>query len=264
MSSRRTALVTGASGGIGLELARLLAADRIDLVITARSADKLEALASELRQRHAVDVQVIPSDLAKPGAATRIAAELNRREIHTDVLVNNAGFAQYGPFAESDLEQLMSMLQVNMAALTELTRQLLFPMVERRWGRVLNVASTAAFLPGPLMAAYYATKAYVLSLSIALNEEVRGTGVSVTALCPGSTESGFQARAAMEESQLVAGRKLSSASEVAQVGFAAMKAGTPIAVEGRRNRVVAFATRLGPRPLTARVAMRAQRSRPRP
>jgi uncharacterized protein len=258
MSERRTALVTGASGGIGLELARLLAADRFDLVITARSGGKLEALASELRERHGGDVHVITSDLAQAGAVAGIVAQLKERGVRVDALVNNAGFAMYGPFIEADQAQLMGMLQVNMAALTELTRAYLPPMVQRKWGRVLNVASTAAFQPGPLMAAYYASKAYVLNLSIALNEEVRGTGVSVTALCPGSTQSGFQERARMQGSRLVANRKLPSSAEVADVGFAAMKAGKPMVVVGARNRALAFSARLGPRPLIARVVMKAQ------
>jgi len=252
----RRALVTGASNGIGLELARLLAADGIDVVLTARSADKLEALAAELRESDGVDASVIVADLGMPGAAAEVVERLGNAPI--DILVNNAGFPQWGPFVGSDPAEMTSMLNVNMVALTELTRSLLPPMVDRGWGRILNLSSTAAFQPGPLMAVYYATKAYVLHLSLALNEEVRGTGVHVTALCPGATATGFQARGGMEESRMVSGRTLPSAARVAEVGYAAMKAGKPMVVEGTMNRVGAFATRLGPRTLNARAARIAQ------
>ncbi|HZC76160.1 MAG TPA: SDR family oxidoreductase, partial [Ktedonobacterales bacterium] len=195
-----TALVTGASSGIGEELARLFARDGYDLVLVARGKTQLEALAAELRQRHGVSLTVLATDLAQPAAAQAIYDELTRAGITVDVLVNNAGYATYGSFTEIPAETELAMLQVNMAALTHLCKLFLPPMVRRGSGRVLNVASTAAFQPGPLMAAYYASKAYVLSLSEALANELRGTGVTVTALCPGPTRSGFQSRAKMEDS----------------------------------------------------------------
>ncbi len=257
---RRTALVTGASSGFGRELARLFAADGFDVVLVARSAAVLEELAREIGERHGVGTHVLPFDLASDDAPARLVDELALRGIAVDALVNSAGFNQFGPFADSDVRTMLDLLHVNVAALTHLTRLVLPGMIDRRWGRVVNLASNAAFQPGPLMAVYYASKAYVLSLSIALAEEVRGTGVSVTALCPGPTATRFQAVAGMEDSRLVAGRRLPSAAEVAARGFEAVKRGRPFVVDGARWRAFAFATRLLPRPTAARMVMRAQRS----
>ncbi len=255
-----TALITGASGGIGLELARLFAADGSDVVLVARSEDKLRALAEEINRDHGVTAHVYPADLAEPGASGRICDELASAGVQIDALVNNAGFALFGPLVALDEAKLDELLQVNIVALTDLTRRLLPGMLERGLGYVLNVASTAAFFPGPSMASYYASKAYVLNFSIAVNEEVRGTGVSVTALCPGPVQTGFQARAEMGGSKLFNAR-MSSAAEVAAFGYRAMKARKPLAVEGSRNKVIAFLSRLGPRPLAAQVTMRAHARR---
>jgi short-subunit dehydrogenase len=177
------------------------------------------------------------------------------------VLVNNAGFATYGAFAETALEPELAELQLNVVTLTELAKRLLPGMLERRWGRILNVASTAAFQPGPLMAVYYATKAYVLSFSEALAEELRDSGVSVTALCPGPTASGFQQRAAMEDSKLVAGRKLMDAATVARAGYAAMMAGQRVVIPGLGNRLLAQSYRVSPRRLLTHVVRRMQERR---
>ncbi len=195
-----TALVTGASSGIGLEIAHVLAADH-EVVLAARSADKLGALAAELDS-----ARVIAVDLADPSGTRKLVSEL----ADVDVLVNNAGFGDWGLFTDTPETKLEEMMELNVGTLTRLTRAYLPGMLARGAGRVMNIASTAAFLPGPLMAVYYATKAYVLSFSEALAEETRGTGVTVTALCPGPTASGFQAGAAMEDSRLVKDRKLQS------------------------------------------------------
>lgn len=247
-----TALVTGASGGIGEEIARVLAPDH-DLVLLARSAAKLDALATELG-----GARVIASDLSEPGAVGKIAAELP----DVDVLVNNAGVGDFGAFASADPDRTLAMIQLNVTSLTALTRQYLPGMLERGHGRVLNVASTASFQPGPLMAVYYATKSYVLSFSEALHEETRGTGVTVTALCPGPTASGFQAAADMELSPLVANRKLPSAAEVAAFGVKAMARGDAVAVPGAMNKVMAASVRLTPRPVIRRLVRKMQETKP--
>jgi short-subunit dehydrogenase len=258
----RTAFVTGASSGIGLELAKRFAADGFDLVLVARTGAALEELAQQVEERYGVRVHVSPMDLSRAAAPELLASELRSRGVHVDALVNSAGFNQFGAFAEADERRMLELLHVNVVALTHLTRLLIPGMIERRWGRVVNLASNAAFQPGPLMAVYYASKAYVLSLSVALAEEVRGTGVAVTALCPGPTATGFQAAAAMEDSKLVAGKELTTASEVADWGYEVIKRGKPFAVQGARWRTVAFATRLLLRTTVARLAMRAQERAP--
>ena len=246
------ALVTGASGGIGAEIARVLAPDH-DLVLVARSAAKLDALATELG-----GARVIAADLSDPGAVGKIAAELPE----VDVLVNNAGVGDFGAFAAEDTERILGMIQLNITSLTALTRQYLPAMLERQQGRVMNVASTASFQPGPLMAVYYATKSYVLSFSEALHEETRGTGVTVTALCPGPTASGFQAAADMELSPLVANRKLPSAADVAAYGVKAMQRGDAVAVPGAMNKIMAASVRLTPRPVIRRLVRKMQETKP--
>jgi short-subunit dehydrogenase len=246
------ALVTGASGGIGLEIARVLAADH-DLVLVARNAEKLDALAAELG-----GAQVVAADLSDPaGVATVVAAVPT-----VDVLVNNAGVGDFGEFATVDRDKTLGMIQLNVASLTALTREYLPAMLDRGHGRIMNVASTASFQPGPLMAVYYATKAYVLSFTEAVAEEVRGTGVTVTALCPGPTTSGFQAAADMELSPLVANRKLPTSAEVAAYGVKAMRRGDVVAVPGLMNKVMATGVRLTPRPIMRRVVHRLQVTKP--
>jgi len=259
MSDRPTAVVTGASSGIGFELTKLLARDRHDVVLVARSGAPMRELADELEERYGVAAQILVKDLASPGASREIVSELRARDIEVDVLVNAAGFTQYSPFISSDEGKMLELLEVNMVALTHLTRLLLPGMVSRARGLLINMASNAAFQPGPLMACYYASKAFVLSFSIALGEELRGTGVTVTALCPGPYASTFQARAGMEDSKLVANRRLPSAAEIAEWGYAKAKKGRPLAVHGARWQAVAFGTRLLPRHVAARMVLRAQR-----
>ncbi|HTL85420.1 MAG TPA: SDR family oxidoreductase [Acidimicrobiia bacterium] len=243
-----TALVTGASSGIGLEIARLLAKD-YDLVLAARSADKLEQLASELG-----NARVVAVDLIDPDGSRKLIAEVPT----VDVLVNNAGFAEYGPFAEANEQRLEDMIELNITALTRLSRAYLPGMLERGRGKIMNVASTASFQPGPLMAVYYATKAYVLSFSEALAEETRGSGVTVTALCPGPTTTNFQATANMEKSRLVNERMLAKADDVAKYGVKAMNKGDVVAVPGFMNKVVATSVRFSPRPVVRRLVHKIQ------
>lgn len=261
MSETRTcALVTGASGGIGEELARLLAADGRDLVLVARRRDKLEALAAELSAKHNVRARALASDLARPAAPREIFEELEREGVRVEVLINNAGFGSYGPFVETDLRAELDLLEVNIVALTHLTKLFLPAMVARRRGYVMQVASTAAFQPGPLMAVYYASKAYVLHFSEALANELEGTGVVVSALCPGPTETGFVAAAGMSDSKLF-DRGAMSAREVAEAGYRGLLKGKAIVIPGLRNSVIARTVGFLPRGLITRVVRGLQERR---
>ena len=222
MPERKLALVTGASGGLGLEFAKLLAAGGYDLALVARSAAKLNEIALALRVAHGVEVATVVQDLSVPGAADAVLAEVPR----CDVLINNAGFASNGalrsrcpPIACAK----RSMLDV--VALTELTRRYVPGMLERRNGKIMNVASTAGFMPGPFMAAYYASKAFVISFSEALWEEFRGTGVTVTCFCPGATATGFAERAEVGKTLLFASMPMANAADVASDGYKAMMRG---------------------------------------
>jgi short-subunit dehydrogenase len=256
--ARRTALITGASSGFGAEFARLFAADGFDLILAARSADAMQEIAKVQEERHGVTVTVLPKDLSTPGAAHELMTSVREAGLHVDALVNNAGYSTYGTFAETDGTTLLDMLAVNMVTLTALTRACLPGMIERGWGRVMLLGSIASFTPAPMTAAYAATKAYVLSLGLALGEELKGTGVSVTTLCPGPTETGFQARAAMEDSKLIQGKELPTAAEVAEAGYAAMKRGRPYLVTGGSSRLFAFGSRFIPRTMAAMIAGRSQ------
>jgi short-subunit dehydrogenase len=250
-------LITGASSGIGLELARVFARNRHDLVLVARTEPKLRELAAEA-EASGVRADVIPADLSAPGAGRALADRVRALGVDVDILVNNAGYANFGPFVETPLDVELSMIQVNIVALTELTKALLPEMIARGHGRILNVASTAAFFPGPLMAVYYATKAYVLSFTEAIAVELAGTGVTVTALCPGPTASGFQAVAKLEKSRLIAGRRLPTARSVAEAGYAAMIAGKTVFVTGASNKLTVLAPRILPRHLMAKIVKKAQ------
>ena len=191
------ALVTGASVGIGRDLAIVLAENKHDLVLTARNEAQLSQLAEEVKQKHGVRAEVIVQDLAKPQAAGAIFDEVTRRGIAIDILINNAGFGGHGRFDQENLDRILDLLQVNIVALTHLTRLFLPGMIERKSGRIMNLASVASYLPGPYMAIYFASKAYVLSFSEAINAELKRTGVTVTAVCPGPTKTEFGKRAGM-------------------------------------------------------------------
>lgn len=251
--SKGVALVTGASGGIGLELARELAARGHDLWLTARSAGKLAEAAAALSQAHRVQVEVVAGDLADPQGAARLAGALSARGVSPEILVNNAGVGAHGAFAGQEISTLLGLIQLDVTSLVELTRRLLPAMVARGHGRVLNVASTAGYVPGPFMAAYYASKAFVLSLSVALNEELRGSGVTVTALCPGATRTGFDGAAGLSRSRLFRSGVM-EAGPVARAGIEGMLAGKEVVVPGLRNKLLSGSSGLGPRWLTAKVA----------
>jgi short-subunit dehydrogenase len=250
--SRPTALVTGASWGIGWELASLCARDGHDLVLVARTEERLTELEKDLEGRYQASVRVVPMDLTEPGAPRSLYNELSQSGVEIDVLINNAGFGDVGPFSEADTAKLLDMLQLNVVALTHLTRLFLPGMLGRGRGRILNVASTAAFQPGPFMAVYYATKAYVLSFSEALTGECSGTGVTVTALCPGPTATEFQSRARMGGAKLRRLRMM-DARPVAEEGYRAMMNGTAIVVNGFQNRLLAQSVRFAPRSLVRKV-----------
>jgi len=241
-----TVLVTGASSGIGLELARCFAADKSNLILVARNTAALEQLAVELRQEFQIETHVITADLSKPETPQNIFDELKGRGVIVDVLVNNAGFGLHGGFAELPLARQLEIIQVNVTALVALTGLFLPGMFERKRGGILNVGSVAGFLPGPNMAVYYASKAFVQSFSEALFEELRGTGVLVTNLCPGPTETNFSQTARSHRARETRGQKM-SAAEVAAAGHRAFREGRCVRVPGAKNFLLAQMTRMLPR-----------------
>jgi len=236
------AIVTGASGGLGLEFAKLLAADGVDLVLVARSRDKLDAIARDLGATYHCNVETIVQDLGVFDAASRIV----ERVPSCDILVNNAGFASNGRFDELPPGRVREEVLLDVVTLTELTRAYLPAMRAQRSGRVLNVASTAGFLPGPFMAVYYACKAYVVSFSQAISEELRGTGVTVTCLCPGATHTGFADRANAQESLLFR-LPTANAAQVAKAGYRAMMQGRDIVIPGMTNKALTLSMKFSPR-----------------
>jgi uncharacterized protein len=247
MLPHQTALITGASGGIGYELSKLLARDHYNLVLAARSLAKLTEVAAELQGQFDVTVMTVAVDLTAAIAPKFLYDRLRREGIAVDVLVNNAGFGGFGEFTEMAEEDILGQIQLNITALTHLTRLFLPEMLARRSGKIMNVASTAAFQPGPLMAVYYATKAYVLSFSEALANEVAGSGVSVTCFCPGPTDTNFQKRAGMENSRLVKKIGAMNAERVAQDGYRGLMAGRTVVISGVQNWLVAESVRFAPR-----------------
>lgn len=248
-------LVTGASSGIGLELAKCFAADKSNLILLARNRAALEELAAELRRQHSIEVEVITADLAEPESPQTIFDELKRRGIRVDVLVNNAGFGLHGRFAELPLVRQLEIIQVNVAALVALTGLFLPAMIEQKRSGILNVGSVAGFLPGPNMAVYYASKAFVQSFSEALFEELRGTGVHVTNLCPGPTESNFSQIARGYHRRELQAAKM-SAAEVATAGHRAFRVGQCVKVTGLNNLLLAQTTRILPRAAVRRAVGR--------
>ena len=248
----KVALITGASSGIGYELAKLFARDRVNLVLIGRDVGQLEQLAGELQQAAGVTVTVLPTDLSRSAAAREVFEELLSRAIAIDFLVNDAGFGVYGSFAKTELERELDLMQVNVIALLQLTKLILPTMLERGTGKILNVASTAAFVPGPFEAVYSASKAFVLSFSESLAEECRDTGVSVTALCPGPTKTKFAERANMADTKLFR-RHAANPAEVAEAGYQAMMQGRTRVVAGTGNKLMTFSLRFAPRTAVAKV-----------
>jgi len=253
-----TALITGASNGIGLELAKIHASKGGDLVLVARNKTILDELKDELENKFTIKVYTIGKDLSIPDAAKEVYEETTQQNIQIDYLINNAGFGDYGMFVETDWNKEQQMINLNITTLTHFTKLYLKDMVKRRSGKIMNVASTAAFQSGPTMSVYFATKAYVLSFSEAIDNEVRDKGVTVTTLCPGATESGFQAAAAMEESGLVKGKKLPTSKEVAEYGYAAMLKGKTVAIHGFMNWIMANSVRFVPRSLVVKITRKLQ------
>jgi uncharacterized protein len=245
MNSAPTTLITGASSGIGLELARIFAAAKYRLILTSRNVDALQRLAQECRRASGLDAVVIPADLSHPDGPQKILDEIRMQSLPVDVLVNNAGFGTHGKFWEIPTEKELGLVQVNITALVQLTHALLPGMVARRNGRILNVASTAAYQPGPLMANYYASKSYVLSFSQALSNELRGSGVTVTALCPGPTLTNFQSTAGLAMSRLFKMTGM-SAQQVAQAGYNALMRRKRVCIPGFNNRLLALGSKLLP------------------
>jgi short-subunit dehydrogenase len=241
-TSGATALITGASSGIGLELARLFAKDGYNLVLVARDRTRLESLARELQCADQIQVISIVQDLAEPSAPQAIASQLASRSIEIDVLVNNAGTQVYGEFSGASLKQLLAMIQVNASTMVNLTHLVLQGMIRRGHGRILNVGSTGSFAPGPLNAVYCATKAFVLSFSEAISAELAGSDVSVTALCPGPTDTAFAARHDMQDVRLF--RYAMSPVRVAQIGYRALLRDRPLVVAGFGNQLQALAFQL--------------------
>ena len=251
--ARKLALVTGASAGLGTHFAHLFARDGHDVILVARRADRLEALAHEIQKAHPVTAHVMPADLGDPSAPQRLFDEAGRRGLQVEFLVNNAGFGSNGAFLDLELARESEMLEVNCAALVKLTHLFGRPMRERRSGRILNIASAAGFQPGPYMATYYATKAFVISFSEAVAHELRGSGVTVTCHCPGSTRTEFAATAGVDASLLFRRPRVAKADDVARHAYRAMMKGKVLAIHGLLNLIGMESERLAPRAAVRRI-----------
>ena len=254
MNDGKAVLITGASGGIGYELAKLFAKDRYNLVLIARSAPKLTQFADELSRQFGISAKAVALDLTAAPAPQFLFDQLEREGIGVDILVNNAGYGVLGEFAKVSLEENLGQIQLNITALTHLAKLFLGPMIERHSGKIMNVASTAGFQPGPLMAVYYATKAYVISFSEALANELKGSGVTVTCLCPGATDTGFQGRAGVADTKLFKTLRPMDAKIVARDGYRGLMAGKTLVISGFRNWLVAESVRFSPRKIVTAVS----------
>ena len=254
---QKIALITGASSGIGLELARKFAAEHYDLVLVARNRARLMEIGAELQKQFGVNVRIAPKDLSHSKAPQELFDELTEAGVKVDTLVNNAGFGGYGEFATSNMQHELEMLQVNIVSLTQLTK-LFLPQIISTKGAVMNVASTAAFQPGPLMAVYYASKAYVLSFTEAIAEELASRGVKVSALCPGPVPSGFQDRANLHGSPMLKSPAVLSAAEVAAIGYDGLQKGERVVIAGKLNKIGVQMLRLSPRDMVTRLVRKIQ------
>jgi uncharacterized protein len=257
MGKGRT-LITGGSVGIGAALAAVFAEHGHDLILVSRTREKLEARARDIQQSFSVEVTCLPEDLTDPAGPRRLYQAVGDLGLEVHNLVNNAGVGLYGKFATTDLDAELRLIQLNVTAVVELTKRFLPPMVARRSGRILNVASTAAFVPGPWMSTYYATKAFVLSFSEAIDYELKPSGISVTTLCPGPTESEFKVRAGSQRSRLFDALAM-DAPRVARAGYDGLMQGKPLVIPGLRNKLIPIAARVTPRPLIAMLSHRAAR-----
>lgn len=253
---KKTALITGASNGIGLELARIHASKGGNLVLVARNKSKLDEIKNELENIFNVAVYTIGKDLSVVNAAQDVYDETSKQNIQIDFLINNAGFGDFGLFADADWNKELEMINLNISTLTLFTKLYLQDMVKRGSGKIMNLASTASFQPGPMMAVYFATKSYVLSFSEAISNEVSNKGVSVTALCPGPTTSGFQTAASMDNSKLFNNKNLPTSKEVAKYGYNAMIKGKTVAIHGIMNNILASSIRFVPRAMVLKVSRR--------
>jgi len=258
--AKQTALITGASAGLGREYARLFAKDGHDLVLVARRRERLDELARELAAAHGTTCMVIAADLAAPSAGQQIADQVQAAGRTIDFLVNNAGLGKRGPFAQSDVRLQLEMIDVNMRALVDLTHRFLPGMLERKQGRILNIASIAGFVPGPFMATYYASKAFVLSFTEALACELNDSGVTITASCPGPTKTEFSEVAGNARTQLFS-NSVAQAAPVALHAYRAMMAGQVVAIPGLLNKLIAQSTRISPRSWLRAIAARLNRDR---
>lgn len=258
--SKKTALITGASSGIGLELAKIHAQHGDNLVIVARNEKALLDLKNELEKQYGISVFAMEKDLAKPNAAQEVYDEVRKHKIKIDYLINNAGFGDFGLFIERDFKKEEEMIQLNITTLTHFTKLYAQDMAKQGGGKIMNVASTAAFQPGPLMAVYFATKAYVLHFSEAVNNELKGTGVTITTFCPGPTKSGFQKMAEFSPTLLSESIKYPTSKEAAEFGYKAMMKNKSVAIHGLRNFILANANRFAPRKFAVAMVRRLQES----
>ena len=250
---KNTALITGASNGIGLELAKIHASKGGDLVLVARNKSKLDEIKTELEKEFKVSVYTIGKDLSMTNTAQEIYDETNKENIQVDYLINNAGFGDYGMFAETDWNKELQMITLNITALTHFTKLYLQDMVKRSSGKIMNVASTAAFQSGPTMSVYCATKAYVLSFTEAISNEVIDKGITVTALCPGATKTGFEVAGGLEDSKIFKNKNLPTGKEVAEFGYRSMLKGKTVAIHGIMNTILSTSIRFIPRALVLKV-----------
>jgi len=251
--AKETVLITGASSGIGMGLAKLFAVDGSDLVLVARREDRLNELAQELKSEHGIEVHVLPKDLSKKSAPKEIFTQLNKEKIQIDVVVNNAGFGNKGSIAELDTDLQVDMVQVNVAALTHLTSLFLPGIVERGYGGILNVGSLAGFQPGPNLAVYFATKAYVLSFTEALAEEISNPNIKISCLAPGPVRTEFGEKSDLEDSLLFK-VSLMDMEPVVKAGYEGFRKGQTIVIPGLKQQIVPFLNRFTPRLLVRKIA----------
>jgi short-subunit dehydrogenase len=254
----KIALITGSSNGIGLELAGIHASKGGDMILVARSGDKLKDIKDRLEKDYNVNVYIIEKDLSVQGSAKEVYDEIKHKGFEINYLINNAGFGDYGLFSESEWSRQEQMINLNILSLVQLTWLFLPEMISRKSGRIMNIASVASFVPGPSMSVYYASKAFVLSFSEAIDNEVRANGITVTALCPGATRTGFQEASYLKGRKLFDKDKIPGGYEVALFGYESMMKGKTVAVHGFKNKLLIFFTRIAPRSVVVKATRRIQ------